>query len=977
MTHEALYGRLRAAMLSRHFCVDRGRRVHLFSPHSRVQRPQGPDGHNALEVRPDIGLDAFNALPEAERQAAIDAVSARWAALTPAERLQAREHGAERNGENPWLWFAPLAVALGVEVRLGHRPAVAVLDAALASWRAMFRCTGAFAGYPLRWDPVASEPGKEHWNGARMRSGEFPLDAQGRYDFSGRASDLRAHPYRPAAVLNQLLPPGQSAGAHQQAMYDHHRHFQQWEPSQDEVFGMLALAWSAGVLSGDAGLRSRAAATLRPLATTLSAHGYLLVKPEGGLVSRGHGDSLLGAELAVSGLFQDLLGAPLAPAVDWPGAMRAAGLWESVEDAWNLGGTFGSVVDALTLLGQVGPLMSAGLAAAVSPTVLAVAAGPGLATRVGRLVGVAAVSNVFDSYNKGEGQGDPALSAFLREYPPAHRFDVFMAVMGLAPNSAPASGFVPFFSLLALDAGSAGAPQVRNAYLNWFAGRAAQATDHTPLTALAVACVLQGGNQWEAALAARLQQAHDLFEQQHGSDLPVVLEPHDLSGGRLTHIEHCEAAADYCGALALAWWHAQRAQAAGRSVAAGFPVLPIGTPGALPFPRPAFTGIGDLFPNDQAPPRTTEDPTAPEDLPDVAAAPDVDLRLTVPANGGDIDSGETLHFGDAFRVEASGGVNFPFESLRPIGPGGHATPRLKDPAWPLHLGLDRRARAYALLGRLNGWFHIGADSGVQRWLYRSHPDPGARQQHSRRLWLRVNQDAPKALAGGAFQVRLRIWRHPQGDAPIRVTLAEAHDAWLLPPHVAIRYMRPQADGSAWPGATTALLTLHVRLDGGPWHRLHGAPIGPGTIGGPINNVPLHGDPIAIHRIFWQGATSGPDFGTSNGRFDFRIRLAVDGRIASAECSADLRWHGERVQCVQRGGGRITGIGGRMPDGRRWRLSVPQALAELDRGQVFYVEEPAGDRVDVQVDVTPKGRRFLRTVTDGDRPNNLSRLPGCP
>jgi hypothetical protein len=356
-------------------------------------------------------------------------------------------------------------------------------------------------------------------------------------------------------------------------------------------------------------------------------------------------------------------------------------------------------------------------------------------------------------------------------------------------------------------------------------------------------------------------------------------------------------------------------------------------------------------------------------MPDTSETPDVDVTITVPANGGEIDSCEVLHWGDAFRITATGGVNFPFETWRPIGPAGHASPRLQDPAWPLHLGIDRNARAYALLGRLNGWFHVGADSGEQRWLYRP--------EHSRSLFLRVNQDAPKFAGSGAFRARVRIWRHPQDDPPIRITLAEAREAWLLPPHVAFSYVRPEPDGSVFPGATSALLTLHVRLSDGSWHRVHGAAFGFGTIGGPIANVAVHGDPIAIHRIFWLGATSGPDFGTTNGTYEFRIRLVMNGRTATATCSTQLRWHGERVQCVQRGGGRITGIGGTMADGRRWRLSVPQALAELDRGEVFYVEEPTGDRVEVTSDVTPRGRRFLRTVADGDRPNNLSRLPSCP
>lgn len=681
MSHFDLYGRLRAALLARHFCIDRGRRVHMFSETGRLFHPEDrtqPESLNALEVRPEIPLAEFNALPEAERQSAIDAVRARWAALTPQERNLARERSAERNGENPWLRFAPLAVALGVEVRLGLRPATAVLQAALDTWSRMFRMSGAFAGYPLRWDPVATEPGKEHWNGAQMRSGEFPLDAQGRYDFSGRPNDVRAHPYRSAAILRQLLPAAQDPTQHHERMYEHHRHFQQWEPSQDEVFGMLALGWAAGHLSGDAALRTRTAAILRPLATYLSQHGYLLVKPGGGLVARGHGDSLVGAEVALGHLFQSVLGAPFAPAVNWTGAMIKAGLWGSLETAWSIGGGVGTVGDAAVWLAHVYPILTRGVfSAAALPAVLAATTDPALGTKLGRMVGVATVADVFDSFRDGEGLGDPALSAFLHEFGARQRFDVFMAFMRLAPSYAPASGFVPFFSLFALDTTDL---QVSNAYLNWFDWRSARATELTPLFALAVACVLAGDGRWEPELAARLQQAHDEFVHQHGSDLVVALEAHDLTGGRLVFLEQATTAVDYCGALALAWWHAQRAAAAGRSLAPGFPVLPA-APASLP--RPTYTGWGDLFPNDQAPPRATEGPTAPEDMPDIGTAPDVDLQVTVSANAGDVDTGEDIHFGDVFRVEASGGVTFPFETGRPIGPNGHATPRLLDPAWPV------------------------------------------------------------------------------------------------------------------------------------------------------------------------------------------------------------------------------------------------------------------------------------------------------
>ncbi len=75
--------------------------------------------------------------------------------------------------------------------------------------------------------------------------------------------------------------------------------------------------------------------------------------------------------------------------------------------------------------------------------------------------------------------------------------------------------------------------------------------------------------------------------------------------------------------------------------------------------------------------------------------------------------------------------------------------------------------------------------------------------------------------------------------------------------------------------------------------------------------------------------------------------------------------------------RILEVGGIHPDGTRWRLSVDEAIAAIRSGRRFYVEAPIGDSVDVMVSRTGTGRAYLRTVADGDEPNNLLALPPLP
>jgi hypothetical protein len=74
--------------------------------------------------------------------------------------------------------------------------------------------------------------------------------------------------------------------------------------------------------------------------------------------------------------------------------------------------------------------------------------------------------------------------------------------------------------------------------------------------------------------------------------------------------------------------------------------------------------------------------------------------------------------------------------------------------------------------------------------------------------------------------------------------------------------------------------------------------------------------------------------------------------------------------------RIRFIGGANGDGSRWKLSEEEAIAGIESGKWTFYVFAGGKRADVIVAKSAQGNKYLKTVSDGEQPNNLLSLPEC-
>ncbi|WP_427501699.1 LGFP repeat-containing protein (plasmid) [Methylomonas sp. MED-D] len=658
----------------------------------------------------------------------------------------------ESYGENPLMDGALLHTALAIELDAGNAESARVLSAAQQTLDSLFSWNengaNSEARLPTRWDaglPIYNE------NEPDVRGDQFLDVGDGVYANSLPASHWYHHPRRDPELLTRWLGPTE-AQAYSDRQYRYWTRYRRWELSMDELTGLVASCWIISKLAGnDQDISNTARRQATWLGNYLADNGYLLVRPMGGLTWRGATGLLPVLEHPFSRALQFAAGGTaFGSRTNFRGAMERAGYWPLLEGPIAASQVIGwiSLPVALSLLG---PVISTALGA-VPPLTLDLTS---LVSRLGILpstifsaLAVMQNASIFDIKEQDE---TPAALLFRDVLDKALAYSTLTT--GQAAFATYDKWSVNFHSWIGLTGIDDADTTVRDTFAEWFQIRQAhpelepEGIGSRTLFAHGIAALAFNDDASDARLVAMLERVIvELFRDSYfAPQLPIVID----GGGNLNEVcghsseTSSHSPLDLLAGLALAFWHAKR------RIQDGNPVTTSRFPAPLAANRfgfwPKITDAAglELFGLPLVPRR-------PVPIPIHAWGPATqticDIRIPIgAASPGDVPTGITLYPGCEIQIDASGQI-WGGGLLDPSnGPEG-LTRLVADKNWPLHVGLDPAAKAFCLLGRLNGYFRIGNGMVRSPWNY----------HEPRKLFLRINDDRP-GDGNGQFEVRIRVW----------------------------------------------------------------------------------------------------------------------------------------------------------------------------------------------------------------------------
>lgn len=476
------YGELRSSLLSRHFAFGRYFRAnHLaLSNELGVLHDHGV-APNARDDKDDVEIKSWRTKPWRAKlvrpkkydPGIVDDAGQYIYSDAPdlQEKLTAGQLGLERwrvgdhIRENPLLLTGQLLTCLAVEHHLDLDRAAAKprIEEVLATLASLYKFQGDhFDGYIIRWDPVTSDRWMTEAQGGRPHPkycSDFLVGTDGNYLYSTPLDDPRYTPFMDG------LPDNQKA-AYKEAR-DHSLNFYRaWEPSQDELVGLVTAYDIVFRLVDDTDIRGEVINQVNKLGDYLAENGYLLVRPNGGFTARGASGFSVALEFPFGQVFERITGDPYRPRVGFEGALGRAGLWGSLAGplTWGtIGGILGGALLPGIALGAVAGVIPEPTLLITLSTLLAVGALGGFI--LGRAAAIYLHRNVFD-VSGDEAQGEFVIAYLLKKLPIKFRFTT--ALGWLQSGGKHAAGFPPFLGLTGL----ADADQtVRNTYLDWFRAR--------------------------------------------------------------------------------------------------------------------------------------------------------------------------------------------------------------------------------------------------------------------------------------------------------------------------------------------------------------------------------------------------------------------------------------------------------------------------------------------------------------------------